>query len=593
VIALQGQQEDTLQTLSRGFRDRLLTYDELTSQVQAWANAFPDLCRVTSIGRTPEGRELWLLTLGPDPDRLRPSAWVDGNMHAVELCGSSVSLGIAEDVLRLHLAERGIASRDSLSASDAVAARLLDVRFYVLPRMTPDGAEAVLTTGRYVRSVPRDERPARAHAFWRSADIDGDGLALSMRVRDFGGELVESAEVPGLLLPRTIDDPPPYYKIYPEGTIENFDGHNIPSPHFLSDNQTDLNRNFPFFWEPDSKQEGAGAFPLSEIESRAVVDFTSKHPEIFLWLNLHTFGGVFIRPLGDKPDSKMHPEDLALFRQLGAWAEELTGYPMVSGFEEFTYAPETPLHGDITDFAFLQRGAIAYAVELWDLFKQVGFERKKRFVDNYTHLTRDDMQRIGVWDRDRNASRSIRPWRPFAHPQLGEVEIGGVDPRIGLWNPPPEEMPRICKGQAAHYLRVAALAPAVSLDRVETVELSPELTQITVTIENHGYLPTFILSSAKDLTHNEPLWADVTTDGCELADAKLAHREVGHLEGWGRGLFDGSGAIYYLGTRGTTNARTMSWVVRGSGTFHLRVGSCRVGWVSSDIRIVEDAAAGR
>ena len=41
-----------------------------------------------------------------------------------------------------------------------VEARLRDVRFYVLPRMSPDGAEAVMATGRYVRSIPRDERPA-------------------------------------------------------------------------------------------------------------------------------------------------------------------------------------------------------------------------------------------------------------------------------------------------------------------------------------------------------------------------------------------------------------------------------------------------
>ena len=569
--------------LSLGFRQRFLSYDELTRQVRAWTDAFPDLCRTTSIGQTPEGRELWLLTLGPDPDRIRPSAWVDGNMHASELCGSSVALAIAEDVLRLHLRAKG--GNDASNFSGTVEARLRDVRFFVLPRMSPDGAEAVLTTGRYVRSVPRDDRPARAHARWRGEDIDGDGLALAMRVRDPGGEMVESPEFPGLLLPRTIDDPPPYYKIYPEGVIENFDGKNVPSPYFLSDNQTDLNRNFPYFWAPDAKQEGAGAYPLSEVESRAVVEFTTRHPEIFLWLNLHTFGGVFIRPLGDKLDTKMNPQDLALFRQLGAWAEELTGYPMVSGCEEFTYEPDTPLHGDLTDYAYHQRGAVAYVVELWDLFKQVGFERKKRFVDHYTHLTRADMQKIAIWDRDKNGGRSILPWRKFKHPQLGEVEIGGIDPRIGLWNPPASELPGICTSQAAHYLRTAALAPTVVVDSVETTALSTGLTRVTLTVANHGYLPTFILASAKALTHNEPLWADASCDGCELAEPGLTHREIGHLDGWGRGLFDGSGALYYQHTRGTTGARTVAWVVRGRGTLNIRVGSCRVGWTTRRIEI--------
>ena len=582
---------ERLESLSLGFRGRFLTYDELTRQVRAWAEAFPRLCRTTSIGRTPEGREMWLLTLGPDPDRARPSAWVDGNMHASELAGSSVALSIAEDVLRLHLAGTD-AGADALKSTFAAAgpsavaaARLRDVRFYVLPRMSPDGAEAVLANGRYVRSVPRDERPARAHAYWRCDDVDGDGLALTMRVRDPGGEMVESPEFPGLLLPRTIDDPPPYYKVYPEGVIENFDGSNVPTPHFLSDNQTDLNRNFPFSWAPDSKQEGAGAFPLSEIESRAVVEFTAAHPEIFLWLNLHTFGGVFIRPLGDKPDSKMNPEDLALYRQLGAWAEELTGYPMVSGCEEFLYEPDTPLYGDLTDYAYHQRGAVAYVVELWDLFKQVGFERKKRFVDHYTQLTRDEMLKIAIWDRDKNGSRVVRPWRTFKHPQLGDVEVGGIDPRIGLWNPPLEALPGVCSANAAHYLRTAALAPAVVVDPVDIAGLSPELTRVTVTVANHGYLPTYVLASAKALTHNEPLWADVQCTGCELAEPELAHREIGHLDGWGRGLFDGSGALYYTRTRGTTGARTLSWVVRGTGMVSLRIGSCRVGWTTREIEI--------
>ena len=119
--------------------------------------------------------------------------------------------------------------------------------------------------------------------------------------------MVESAEIPGFCCRGPIDDPPPYYKIYPEGVIENFDGRNVPSPYFLSDNQTDLNRNFPYCVGARFQAGGRGRVPaLARSESRAVVEFATVHPEIFLWLNLHTFGGVFIRPLGDKPDTKMN-----------------------------------------------------------------------------------------------------------------------------------------------------------------------------------------------------------------------------------------------------------------------------------------------
>jgi hypothetical protein len=124
-----------------------------------------------------------------------------------------------------------------------------------------------------------------------------------------------------------------------------------------------------------------------------VLDFTIAHPNIFAWLNLHTFGGVLIRPLGDNPDSKMDQEDLAVYRQVEKWATDFTGYPTVSGFHEFLYAPDKPLKGDLTDYAYHQRGALAYVIELWDLFTQIGMERRKPFVDVYSRFDRKDLSR--------------------------------------------------------------------------------------------------------------------------------------------------------------------------------------------------------
>lgn len=40
--------------------------------------------------------------------------------------------------------------------------------------------------------------------------------------------------------------------------------------------------------------------------------------------------------------------------------------------------------------------------------------------------------------QDLMLSRYIQDWTPFEHPQLGQVEIGGVDNKWCLQNPPPE-----------------------------------------------------------------------------------------------------------------------------------------------------------
>ena len=85
---------------------------------------------------------------------------------------------------------------------------------------------------------------------------------------------------------------------------------------------------------PEPDPEGAGAFPTSEPEARAFVDFVTAHPEILAWLDLHTLGGVFIRPRGDAPEKNMDPSDLALFRPLEERGKALTGYPTASGWIE-------------------------------------------------------------------------------------------------------------------------------------------------------------------------------------------------------------------------------------------------------------------
>jgi hypothetical protein len=405
-----------------------------------------------------------------------------------------------------------------------------------------------------------------------------------MRQASDDGELVELPGHPGVMVPRMPEDPPPYYKLYPEGRIVNFDGRRIPDPYFLSDNQYDFNRNFPYSWAPEHEQEGAGDYPGSAPETRAILDFVKEHPEIMTWLNLHTFGGVLIRPLGDKPDDKMDQGDLAVYRQVEAWATQFTGYPTVSGFHEFLYVPDKPLKGDLTDYAYHQRGALAYVIELWDLFTQIGIERKKPFVDVYVKLDRKDFIALAKWDKEVNQGRIFRQWKKVKHPQLGEVEVGGLDLTVGISNPPYEKLGEVCEKHSAAFLRVAALIPRVKVEVLQQEKLGQGLTRIELRVVNQGYLATYGLNSAKKLPHSEPLRLTADGVGLRLRAPGESVIEIGHLDGWGQGLYSGVN-IFFPWTRGNVHEKFVTLVAEGKGKLKVKVGSCRVGYKNVDIEV--------
>src|SRR5512138_3417811 len=112
--------------------DTYYRYAELTRALQRVAEAYPHLVRLESIGRSFEGRDIWLATVtrfstGDDADM--PALWVDGNIHATEDAGSMACL-----YLLRHLVSR--------YGEDTDVTRCLDTRvFYVCPRLNPDGAE--------------------------------------------------------------------------------------------------------------------------------------------------------------------------------------------------------------------------------------------------------------------------------------------------------------------------------------------------------------------------------------------------------------------------------------------------------------------
>jgi hypothetical protein len=174
-------------------------------------------------------------------------------------------------------------------------------------------------------------------------------------------------------------------------------------------------------------------------------------------------------------------------------------------------------------------------------------------------------------------------WKKVMHPQLGEVEVNGFDPRVGVWNPPYEKIAETCAAQSAAFLRVAALVPRVSVEVVRR-EAAGDHTRIELRIANRGYLGTCGMPSAQKLPHVEPLRVTARGDGVEVVAPAEAIVDIGHLDGWGAGLYGGP-SIFMPWTRGNPHERYVTLVAKGKGTLSVKVGSCRVGYVTVDVAV--------
>ncbi len=470
--------------------DQFYRYEELTQLIFAYAEACPNLVSVRSIGKSHEGRDIWVLVLtntatGMDIDK--PAFWLDGNIHAAELSASTACL------YYLHQLVSGYGRADE---NGRQLTELLDTRvIYMVPRLNPDGAELALADRpRHIRSsvraYPYDEEPVDGLTI---EDIDGDGRILTMRVPDPHGGYKKHPDEPRLMVAREPGEfGGEYYRLIPEGFIKNHDGLTVrinPDREGL-----DLNRNFPSEWRQEYKQLGAGPYPTSEPEVRAMVDFIVAHPNIGAAISYHTHSGVILRPMGTCSDDEMIPEDLWSYKRFSALGEKHTGYPAVSIWHDFRYHPKEVITGT-QDWVYEHLGALFWVVEIWSPNKEAGIEGYK-WIDWFReHPVEDDLKLL-KWSDEQCGGQAHVDWRPFLHPQLGAIEIGGWD-KMNYWrNPPPHLREREAARFPAWMNQIALSLPRLELLRTEVRALGPDTWRVRLAVANSGWLPAYVTKRA-------------------------------------------------------------------------------------------------
>jgi murein tripeptide amidase MpaA len=550
--------------------DRYYTYDELTATLRAFADESPGLFRFDSIGESYEGRDIWLATvtnLETGPDDEKPAFLVEANIHSVEVTGCTAALHLIERLLSGH-------------GTDEKVTRALDTRaFYVIPRLNPDGAELALAERpRYVRSSVRPYPLAEPEDGLHREDVDGDGRILYMRVRDPNGAWKPHPEDPRMLVRRDPDeDGGVYFRVLREGTIRNYDGFQIEVPPPLEG--LDLNRNFPIEWVPEGEQLGAGPYPTSEPEIRAMVQAVVERPNITGHIAYHTFSGVHLRPYAGYPDEHFPTGDLRTYKQIGETATELTGYPAVSVFHEFKYDPKATIKGSAHDWLYDHLGVFSWTTEFWSPQRQAGLEAGEyQYIDWLRDHPPEDDLRLLRWSDEKLGGRGHVDWYPFDHPQLGPVELGGWDSFYCWANVPFEFLEAEVAPHTELALFHCLISPRLDVHSVEVERVGETARMVRLVLHNTGWLPTNVSEKALERKAVRELEVEVELpEGARLVAGEEKNK-VGQLEGRVH-----KRSYIWWGTRDATKDRVkLEWVVDApdGGTLgivarHQRAGTVR------------------
>ena len=544
--------------------------------VERWceslADAHPQWVRLETIGQSHQGRPIQLLTLGDvdlDPHHT-PAIWIDAGTHASEWTGVSAALYAASRwVERLN-------SGEEPALEDWFANHLV----FILPCISPDGYQAMFDNAPYLRSSlrpPRHDEPRRG---FEARDMTGDGSVRWMRFKHPAGALIDDPDVPMFMRPRTLDDDPSQaYFLCSEGQFIEWDG----SEWALAPREfgVDLNRNFPSHWSPFSMfGMDAGAYALSEPETRAVVDAFEARQGIAAALTNHTYTGcILTQPY--RQDTPLSNQDIQVMHALATDLVEGTGYDVYKVCPDFMYDPKKPTVGVWSDTMSTVFGVPGYTIEFWNPYGFAGVEVDKPaafFMDPDPAIIRAMLEAFA------KIPGAVIDWQPFEHPQLGEVEIGGIDYLRTIRNPPVGLLAGECeKGmQMAERMR-SAIPEVISL--VSTRAIGQGVHEVRLELENLGYLSTCGLRRAVDINASPGVSARLEVgEGVELID-ETSLRELDHLSGWGELRTGGAKHMVYANLPAPSHRASARWLVRGEGqvTVKYRAGRAGFGEVLQEI----------
>src|SRR5207248_11373287 len=199
------------------------------------------------------------------------------------------------------------------------------------------------------------------------------------------------------------------------------------------------------------------------------------------------------------------------------------------------------------------------------------------------HPADDDLKLIR-WSDEKLDGLAHAGWRPFNHPQLGPVEIGGWNRFQAFGNPPPKLLERELARFPQWIVWQALLSPKLELVHAGAEALGGGAWKVTMVIQNTGWLPAYVSKRALARKAVRGLIAEIALpDGASLASGKL-REDMGQLEGK---AYKHTGVSFWPDYNVTDDRMKIEWVVaaKRGDTVHVTARHERAGTVRTDVKL--------
>ena len=507
-IAIKAQKEDNFKNYHKA--------SEITTFLKKIKDQSNGKVKLHTIAVSPGENQVTVIEVGADQNNV-PAVFVAANMQGINPLSTEGAL---------YLAEYLVEHKDLIK----------ELKWYILPVGNPDAAQNFFTKSKI-------KSPKNAFAVNDDMDelmnedgvedLNGDGFITIMRVKKPDGEY--SISKTDTLLMVKDEEGDGGWTLYSEGTDNDRDG------LYNEDGFGGINPgiNFPHAFKYFDKV--SGLWPGYASETYGIMKFVYDHPEINMCItlgesslltNVPEAGKGGFDPEKVKLNSRMarisglsaqktysvkevvkaiseaHPEyeveesdvvgmlmekaltdfqkqDLSFYKDL---SKKYLANLKEKGYPTKRIKPEDPLNGSIELWAYFQLGVPSLSVNLWtpelknDTTKT---KKEKGEADNKKKPTKEE-QLLNYYKSTNQ--RAFVDWQVYNHPQLGEVEIGGMIPFMDN-TPVQDSISSILARQIPAIASIGGELPAFKFVDTKLTPLGGGVYRLETYLENIGNLP--------------------------------------------------------------------------------------------------------